>query len=125
MKVERAPHVLVVDDETALADIIGAYLEANGYRITVANDGRVALALYERDPADAVITDFSMPGMNGRDLVADLRRRRPDLPAIMVSGYIGMQQLDLDPLLLLNKPVSLATLTRHLRDLLGNTDAGQ
>lgn len=119
------PHVLVVDDETALADIIGAYLEASGYRITVANDGLEALELDERDPADAVITDFAMPGMNGRDLVADLRRRRPDLPAIMVSGYVGMQQLDLNPLLLLNKPVSLATLTRHLRDLLGNTDSGQ
>lgn len=119
------PHVLVVDDEAALADIIGAYLEASGYRITVANDGREALALDERDPADAVVTDFAMPGMNGRDLVADLRRRRPDLPAIMVSGYVGMQQLDLDPLLLLNKPVSLATLTRHLRDLLRNTDCGQ
>jgi CheY-like chemotaxis protein len=125
MRVDRAPHVLVVDDETALADIIGAYLEANGYRITVANDGWQALALYERDPADAVITDFAMPGMNGRDLLADLRRRRPDLPAIMVSGYVSMQQLDLDPLLLLNKPVSLATLTRHLRDLLGNTGSGQ
>jgi CheY-like chemotaxis protein len=125
MKVDRMPHVLVVDDEAALADIIGAYLEANGYRITVANDGWQALAQYERDPADAVITDFAMPGMNGRDLVADLRRRRPDLPAIMVSGYVGMQQLDLEPLLLLNKPVSLATLTRHLRDLLGNTDSGE
>lgn len=125
MRVDHAPHVLVVDDEAALADIIGAYLEASGYRITVANDGWEALALDERDPADAVITDFAMPGMNGRDLVADLRRRRPDLPAIMVSGYVGMQQLDLDPLLLLNKPVSLATLTRHLRDLLRNTDSGQ
>ncbi|MFS0756935.1 response regulator [Noviherbaspirillum sp. 1P10PC] len=118
MRVDGMPHVLVVDDETALADIIGAYLEANGYRITVANDGQEALALDARDPADAVITDFAMPGMNGRDLVADLRRRRPDLPAIMVSGYVGMQQLDLHPLLLLNKPVSLAILTRHLRDLL-------
>jgi CheY-like chemotaxis protein len=119
------PHVLVVDDETALADIIGAYLEANGYRITVANDGREALALDARDPADAVITDFAMPGMNGRDLVADLRRRRPDLPAIMVSGYAGTQQLDLHPLLLLNKPVSLATLTRHLRDLLDTGDTAR
>lgn len=125
MRVDRTPHVLVVDDEAALADIIGAYLEASGYRITLANDGWEALALDERDPADAVITDFAMPGMNGRDLVADLRRRRPDLPAIMVSGYVSMQQLDLDPLLLLNKPVSLATLTRHLRDLLRNTDSGQ
>ncbi len=125
MRVDRTPHVLVVDDEAALADIIGAYLGASGYRITLANDGWEALALDERDPADAVITDFAMPGMNGRDLVADLRRRRPDLPAIMVSGYVSMQQLDLDPLLLLNKPVSLATLTRHLRDLLRNTDSGQ
>jgi len=125
MRADRVPHVLVVDDETALADIIAAYLEANGYRITVANDGGEALALDARDPADAVITDFAMPGMNGRDLVANLRRRRPDLPAIMVSGYVGMQPLDLDPLLLLNKPVSLATLARHLRDLLDDADRAQ
>lgn len=115
-------HVLVVDDETALADIIGAYLEASGYRVTVAYDGEQALALDERDPADAVITDFAMPGMNGRDLVAGLRRLRPNLPAIMVSGYVGMQPLDIQPLLLLNKPVSLAMLARRLGDLLA--DAG-
>jgi hypothetical protein len=54
-----------------------------------------------------------------------MRRRRPDLPAIMVSGYIGMQQFDLDPPLLLNKPVRRATLSRRLRDLPGNTGSGQ
>ena len=56
---------------------------------------------------------------------ADLRRRRPDLPAIMVSGYVGMQQFDLDPPLPLNKPVRRATLNRRLRDLQGNTGPGQ
>ena len=113
-------HVLVVDDETALAELIGTYLEASGYRVTVAHDGQQALALDAQDPVDAVITDFAMPGMNGRDLVARLRCRRPGLPAIMVSGYVGMRGLDISPLLLLNKPVGLAILVRHLRELLAD-----
>jgi CheY-like chemotaxis protein len=82
------------------------------------------LALDTREPAAALITDFALPGMKGPDLVAHLRRRRPDLPAIMVSGYVGMQQADLDPLLPLTL-VSLATLVRHLRELLGHTGSSE
>jgi CheY-like chemotaxis protein len=91
----------------------------------VGSDGLEGLTLDAREPANAVIIDFALPGVKGRDLVADLRRRRPDLPAIMVSGYVGMQQADLEPLLPLNALVILATLVRHLRELLGHTGSGQ
>ena len=83
--------VLVVDDEEALMAVTSETLKRLGYEPAAFPDGAAALAEFEAQPAkfDAVITDEVMPGLTGTDLAGSLRRRRRDLPILLVSGYIG------------------------------------
>jgi len=83
--------VLVVDDEVALMAVTSEVLKRLGYEPTAFPDGAAALAEFEAwpDRFDAVITDEVMPGLTGTELASSLRRRRVDLPILLVSGYIG------------------------------------
>jgi len=83
--------VLVVDDEEALVAVISEALRRIGYEPLPCSDGAAALAAFEAAPEriDAVIADEVMPGLTGTQLAASLRRRRADLPIVLVSGYIG------------------------------------
>jgi PAS domain S-box-containing protein len=83
--------VLVVDDEEALMAVTSETLKRLGYEPAAFPDGAAALAEFEAQPTkfDAVITDEVMPGITGTDLAGSLRRRRRDLPIVLVSGYIG------------------------------------
>ncbi len=83
--------VLVVDDEEALMAVTSETLKRLGYEPAAFPDGAAALAEFEAQPErfDAVITDEVMPGLTGTDLAGSLRRRRKDLPIVLVSGYIG------------------------------------
>jgi len=81
--------VLIVDDEELLVDIGHRSLKHFGYRVTPLTDPVCALQMFQEDPLrfDLVITDLSMPKMDGMLLVEELRRIRPDIPIILVSGY--------------------------------------
>lgn len=118
-------HILVVDDERELTTLFQDFLEGIGYRVTVAHDGVAALEADLRDPVDAVITDLAMPGMGGRELVELLRARRPGLPAIIVSGYAGDEDLGGRQTIVFSKPLSLALLMRRLGELLADAQTAR
>jgi len=79
--------VLVVDDEADLRDVIRGLLAAEGYEVSTAASGVEALRLLGAHPFDVVTMDLRMPGMSGRDTLAELRRIAPDLVSVVVSGY--------------------------------------
>ncbi len=83
--------IVVIDDEAPLVAVTTEVLSRLGYQPVGFSNGRDALAELEAAPArfDAVITDEVMPGLSGTELAARLRRLRPDLPIVLVSGYIG------------------------------------
>ena len=83
--------VLVVDDEEALVAVTSEVLKHIGYDPVPCSDGTAALAAFETAAGgiDAVIADEVMPGMSGTELARALRRRRADLPFVLVSGYTG------------------------------------
>jgi CheY-like chemotaxis protein len=83
--------IVVIDDEAPLVAVTTEVLARLGYKAVGFSNGRDALAELEAAPArfDAVITDEVMPGLSGTELAARLRRLRPDLPIVLVSGYIG------------------------------------
>jgi CheY-like chemotaxis protein len=83
--------VLVVDDEEALVALTGEVLKRLGYEPAGFATGDAALAAFEAAPerVDAVIADEVMPGLTGTELAHALRRRRADLPFVLMSGYIG------------------------------------
>lgn len=86
----RGRRILYVDDETGLAEVGRRRLEEVGYRVTLATDGEGALELFRKAPGefDLVVSDYLMPGMNGLDLARAITGIRPELPVIMLTGYI-------------------------------------
>lgn len=87
--IDDAPHVLVVDDEFLVAILFEDALKERGFRVTVCHSGADALAVQDTDPAAAVVTDLRMPGMNGMELLRRLRERWPEIPVLVVSGWLG------------------------------------
>jgi CheY-like chemotaxis protein len=87
---ERQPRsrLLVVDDEPLVREIVSQQLEAEGYAVMTAANGREALAILDAgEEVDLIISDFSMPVMDGVALVGEVQRRRPKLPAILLTGF--------------------------------------
>ena len=84
--------ILFVDDEELLVDLGKTMLERLGYAVTIRNDSREALALFERKPDDfdVVITDQTMPGMTGMELARQMLQIRPGVPIILCTGYSNL-----------------------------------
>jgi DNA-binding response OmpR family regulator len=82
-------HLLLVDDEPALLGLLKAYLERLGYRVDGRPDAQTALSLFESDPTRyaLVLTDLTLPGINGEEMIARMRALNPELAAIVSSGY--------------------------------------
>ncbi len=81
--------ILVVDDEPGLGEIIGEQLQSHGYRVKVLSNSLAALELFEQNPDEfaLVITDQTMPEISGVELVKAMRQTRPDIPAILNTGF--------------------------------------
>jgi CheY-like chemotaxis protein len=80
--------VLVVDDEAAVRNFIGAVLRKHGYRVVSASDGEEALTVMERERnVAAVVLDVIMPVMGGNDVLPMLKAMRPELKVLLTSGY--------------------------------------
>ena len=78
----------MVDDEEAVRAIVSRTLQARGYEVSQACNGREALeSLARNGPVDVVLTDVVMPQLGGRELVERLAAQYPDLPVIWMSGY--------------------------------------
>ena len=84
-------HVMVIDDEQALVRLVTATLIDLGYSAVGYTSSTKAIEAFLADPTqcDAVITDESMPGASGSDLIRRMRARRPTLPIVLVSGYLS------------------------------------
>jgi signal transduction histidine kinase/ActR/RegA family two-component response regulator len=116
--------VLVVEDEMPVREVARRALTACGYRVLEAGDGADALRKWERNPSaiDLVLTDMVLPGMTGRDLVNELKRRRQEVRVIIMSGYTGETYPALEALPwgvgYLEKPFSLVELRQRVREAL-------
>jgi CheY-like chemotaxis protein len=100
--------VLLVEDDEHVRTATRRMLVAAGYDVADAPDGRAALERYEQaEPRFAVIvTDMSMPVMDGRELARTIRARGDQVPIVMVSGFVDPQHtLEIEGLSLLQKPL--------------------
>lgn len=117
-------HILVVDDEPALTDITVRSLRRVGYRATGFHSASEALEAFQRQPGEfaLVITDLTMPDMNGTQLAKRLHELAPDLPIILATGYVdienasGLQEYGIRKLL--QKPIMFNVLGNIVREAL-------
>ncbi|MDD2463011.1 MAG: PAS domain S-box protein [Desulfobulbus sp.] len=86
---QGSEHILFVDDEEVLAEMVQSMLERLGYRVTVRTSSLEALTTFRNHPDlfDLVITDQTMPGLTGLDLARRILTLRPDMPIILCTGY--------------------------------------
>jgi PAS domain S-box-containing protein len=117
--------VLLVDDDDAVREVIIAQLEAAGYAVMPAASGAEALTLLDLDQAiDAVISDLSMPGIDGLAVIREARSRQPGLPAILLTGFVtaeaAFDEVLSGPYSLLRKPVTGQQLAERVGLLLEN-----
>jgi len=117
-------HVLCVDDEPTIAELLKAQLEALGYHVTTHTSPIEALADFLARPFafDVVVTDLTMPGMNGADLAERLLAVRPELRVVMATGYGRVmseeraRELGIGKVLL--KPFSMSALAEAIQQAL-------
>jgi signal transduction histidine kinase len=114
-----AETVLLVEDDAALRALLRTVLAQRGFTVLEAADGAEALALADGRRVDLVVTDITLPGMEGPELLRRLRERRPDARAVFISGYDAETvRGDLDGTPLMTKPFSPLDLVRRVRAVL-------
>ncbi len=79
-------HILVVDDEEAIREVVSTMLESRGYRCTAVSNGRSAQEFVRKETPDLVLSDMIMPEMDGINLLEWLRSYDPEVPVIMVTA---------------------------------------
>ena len=85
------PHlILCVDDETVGLQVRKMLLERAGYRVLTALDGQSGIDLFTQQPVEAVVLDYSMPGMSGGEVATHMRQVKPDIPILMLSAYTSL-----------------------------------
>ena len=112
--------ILIIDDEESIRILLRSALEAAGYEVTEAANGRQGLELYRRKPADLVITDILMPELNGLDMLLELTREFLNAKVVAISGAGGEKNvLDVAKLLgarqTFRKPFSMPQLLSAVR----------
>ena len=120
-----ALRVLMAEDERMAAEVIEEGLVEAGFEVLAANDGQAALDLAATGAGfDLLLTDLKMPRLDGKELIARLRAKRPDLPVVVMTGFPPPDgavslQAGPGPLRLLTKPVGITPLVDALRDVAG------
>jgi CheY-like chemotaxis protein len=82
--------VLCVDDEKIGLRVRKIMLESRGYKVLTANDGTEGLKMFDENPVDLVVLDYFMPELNGGEVAAEMRRRRPGVPIVFLSAYFSL-----------------------------------
>jgi signal transduction histidine kinase len=126
-RIDRGLRIMVVDDQEIICELIAEYLRNDGHQVTMSANGRQALERFSTSDIDLVITDQSMPEMNGTQLAATLKQRAPGIPVVLLTGF-GEEMQALGELpegvdLVIGKPVSAAELRRAIFNAMGTARA--
>jgi two-component system cell cycle sensor histidine kinase/response regulator CckA len=117
--------ILVVDDDSAVLDVVGRALE--GYRVWLARDPDEGMQMAAGLPTlELLVTDFMMPSMTGDELIGWLRAERPGLKVLILTGHSDLLDRENPPWWAqeahLPKPIELARLRATVADLIGPPD---
>lgn len=122
-------HILLVDDENVVLELTEEILEGLGYTVTTRISGTEALKSFQENPDafDLLITDLTMPGMNGKKLAAQVSEIRPGFPVILCTGFsTEMTKEEASPKVIqayINKPIIIQEIAETLRQVLDSEKA--
>ena len=115
-------HILVVDDEESMRQFLEIALSKAGHRITVAESGRRAIDLVEKQAFDLVISDIKMPDMSGVEVLRHVTDTDPRIPVVMITAYASaetaVEALRLGAYDYLTKPFNLEELKVNIENAL-------
>ena len=123
---ENKTKILIVDDNPALVEMLNESLEEHGYDVVFTYDGKEATKIFSEFKPDVVLTDIVMPGVDGIELLLNLRKLNSEIKVMAMSGgnkghaetYLHMAQ-KLGANKIINKPFEISELLRHLDTLVG------
>ena len=122
-------HILIIDDDSDLRAMIQEVLLAEGYRVSVAGDGELGVALQRKQPASLLITDIFMPNKEGIETIRDFRTEFPDVPIIAMSGGGRLKRQgdlftakELGAAVILRKPFEMTDLLRAVAEVLSGSE---
>ena len=78
--------IMVVEDDKSVRELLREILKRAGHDVMAAGNGKEALSLYKKSPADLIITNILMPEKEGLETIQELRRENPDIKIIAISG---------------------------------------
>ncbi len=118
--------VLVIDDEAVVRDAVRMILGSEGWTVAQAGDADAALAHEALAHCRLVLCDMMLPNQSGLDLVREMRRRRPEVPIVLITGYATAENaaraIDAGASAFLAKPFDDVELLNHARPVLERTD---
>ncbi len=118
--------LLFIDDESSISSLAEAALGHLGWEVVTFNDPLLGLACFEANPDafTAVITDLSMPKLNGAELARAILSRRPDMPVLIITGYMKSREIEMARSVgarhVLSKPFNLESLSAALKQVIGD-----
>jgi CheY-like chemotaxis protein len=122
-RAEAGEVVLLIEDETAVRELVVDVLEELGYRAVQAADGPSGLKLLQSGMRlDLLVTDIGLPGLNGRQVADAARQKRPDLKVLFMTGYAENATIAngfLEPgMEMITKPFAVEALATRIRDMI-------
>jgi CheY-like chemotaxis protein len=116
----RDPKILLVDDNAVVRDMLVDLVGSLGYVADAASGGTEALALFDRNRYDIVLTDLLMPGMSGWEVLAAVRQRDPRMPVVIITGTpaVGDPRASQPGVAVLKKPVDVKALDETIKEKL-------
>ena len=112
--------VLLVDDETDFLNIMSERMTARGMEVTTAQSANEALSILERQTFDAIVMDFQMPEMDGFSALKAIKKDRPELQVILLTGYATVEKtveaMKIGATDFLEKPADLEALSEKIKD---------
>lgn len=88
----RKSRLLLVDDEAIILRTLFIELKERGYDVTIAQDGKAALQLFQQQPFDLLITDQMMSGLDGMELIRAVKKLSPTTVCLLLTGYQDWSQ---------------------------------
>jgi len=126
MEAEQKKTILVVEDDPDVLSVIVKYLRQLGYKVMTAVDGMEGLKKLDSGGFDLVITDIVMPYVSGVGVVTALKKKKPHIPIIAITGYGKEPEavaVEKKANLVLAKPVRMSLLKEYIDELLSKNDS--